>query len=100
MSKSSENASPGPGKYGTAKTSSDVVHGADALMEINAELIQECLHAVVQAGDAMLVGTSRDGGTLVIQMFSGDASDKLYASTAEELTLTLEGIREAASTSK
>lgn len=96
MSKSAKDISPGGGKYGNAATPTQEPHGAVILADIDADLLRDTLAEVLVSGDAMLWGTTRDGGAVVIQMFSGDASDKLYASTAGELEDKLRAVREVA----
>jgi hypothetical protein len=51
---------------------------------LDAKLIGELVQEVTRSGDAVLLGTSRDGGTLVITICSGDQRIKFYASSAEQ----------------
>lgn len=51
---------------------------------VSAQLIGELVQEVTRSGDAVLLGTSRDGGTLVITICSGDQRIKFYASSAEQ----------------
>jgi hypothetical protein len=56
------------------------------------------VHAVTRAGDAVLFGKSRDGGTLVITICAGDERIKFYASSREQAeSLLLELIHSAES---
>lgn len=92
MSKSSENVSPGGGKYQKAATSSGSAHGVEALQEVDPALLHSAVCAVLQAGDAVLLGTTRDGGAVAMQLYSGDSLDKLYCATLEELQDALRGV--------
>lgn len=96
MPKSAGNDSSGPGKYAKPSVSGGTVHGAEAFQDVDPLTVHTCLCAVLMAGDGILLGTTRDGGAVVIQMFSGDATDKLYASTALELEDVLQGIQDVA----
>jgi hypothetical protein len=50
---------------------------------------------VVDAGDAVIVGSTRDGGAVCITVLSGDDREKLYASSEEELGRICEALLDA-----
>ena len=45
----------------------------------------EAMDAVFKAGNAMLIGHTRDGGSLVITLLAGTMRFRTYCSTSEEL---------------
>lgn len=96
MSNSADGDSPKPGKYDRTKGQGKVPHGAEAFGELDPALVHQAITAVIRAGDAILVGTTRDGGAVAMQLYSGDALDKLYGATAEELAEVLQGVYDAA----
>lgn len=96
MSKHSEPESNGGGKYSQFSGKSPDAHGAQALAEVDTLLLAQAVVAVLTVGDAILFGTTRDGGAVAMQLFSGTELDKLYGATQEELTDRLRGIVEAA----
>lgn len=96
MSKDSKPDSSGVGKYGGVRPKGTGPYGAEALGEVDADLLREALTAVLTAGDAILLGTTRDGGAVAIQAYSGDQIDKLYGSSVVELEVVLSGVRDAA----
>lgn len=85
MSKKQESESSGPGKYGHSNNAVGSAHGVEALENLDSVALADMVNAVVGAGDAVQLGLSRDGGTVVITLYSEGAVDKVYASTTEEL---------------
>lgn len=57
--------------------------------EVSAPLIGELVGAVTRDGAAILLGTTRDGGALVVTVCAGDERIKFYASTPEEVASML-----------
>lgn len=53
--------------------------------EISAPLIGELVGCVTRDGDAILLGTTRDGGAFAITVCSGDERIKFYARSSDEL---------------
>jgi hypothetical protein len=96
MPRHSKPDSTGPTRYGSSQSTAGDARGAAALALTTAELLRETVTAVLNAGDAILIGTTRDGGAVAIQLFSGDRVDRLYAATLEELQETLQGVLLAA----
>jgi hypothetical protein len=97
MSKHAEKDSSTPGRYAKSLGSVDGAHGAVALSLCGAQEIQDALVAVLIVGDAVLFGTTRDGGAVVMTLFSGESTDKVFASTVEDLQEAFSGIVAAAS---
>jgi len=96
MSKDSGSDSSGPGKYANSETGASHVLGAHALDALDSVVLQDVISAVLHTGDAIQFGLTRDGGAVVITMYSEGALDKVYAATQEELQMKLEGIQVAA----
>lgn len=96
MPKSSQNDLPTDGKYAPKTTGATGPRGAAALDQVEAELVRTAIVAVLTAGDAILLGTTRDGGAVAMQLYSGDNIDKLYGSGTGELSTLLQGLVEAA----
>lgn len=92
MPKNSEPASTGAGKYARSKMDAGNVHGAEALADISATVMRDAIAAVLTQGDAILLGCTRDGGAVAIALYSGEAVDKMYASTPEEVQELFQGI--------
>lgn len=51
----------------------------------DAELLQNAVDAVVEAGAALLLSRTSDGGALVLQVWATEARYKLYPATVTEL---------------
>ncbi len=64
--------------------------------EVHAGAVLDALDAVQSAGDALLLGATRDGGALVITVCSGDQRHKFYPTSTEECEATLLDITNAA----
>ena len=98
MPKNSDTSSSGPGKYENSGRGADDAHGADALDMCDSAVVLDTIGAVLHAGDSIQFGTTRDGGAVVIQLYSEGAIDKLYAASQEELEHKLQAIQETAQT--
>lgn len=97
MSKSVEGSSSGRGRYGRSRNESETARGVAALETLpDAELTGAVL-AVLRAGDAVALGTTRDGGALAITTFSGGMAEKFYASSDLEIHDLLMMLERAAS---
>lgn len=44
------------------------------------------IDSVIETGDAIIIGRTRDGGAIAVTLISGDEREKLYASDDEELS--------------
>lgn len=53
--------------------------------EVGGDGLIACLDAIQSAGDALLLGTSRDGNVLIATVCSGDERTKFYAKSASEM---------------
>lgn len=73
----------GSGK--TTRYSRDVPTEAPRWGDVDGGRLCDALDALQSAGDAALLGTTRDGGTLVLTVCSGDERVKFYARTATEM---------------
>jgi hypothetical protein len=73
------------GAFGGAK--SRVASGsAKALIEgVSGAQWQNVLSSVLGSGSALMVGTTRDGSTVVLTLFQGEDRGKVYATTLAEL---------------
>ena len=60
--------------------------------DISQPLIGEVVQAVTRGGDAILLGTTRDGGALVLTVCSGDQRVKFYSSTELEAAAMLQKV--------
>jgi len=70
--------------------------GVQALQALKPALVHGMVCAVLGQGDAVLFGTTREGGAIMLQLFSGEESDKLYASSLEELEELVKGVEAVA----
>jgi hypothetical protein len=98
MSKSAAPDSTGPTRYGNLRGGAGNAHGAEALAEADSSVLLTAIASVLLAGDAILFGTTRDGGAVAMQLFSGDTTDKVYAASRPELEDALRAITAAATT--
>lgn len=64
--------------------------------DVDAVSILDALDACQSAGDALLLGATRDGGALVITVCSGDERFKYYPTSASDAEETLVDITKAA----
>ena len=64
--------------------------------DVDSGYIQDALDALQSAGDALLLGASRDGSVLVATVCSGDERVKFYAKSPQEMDKHLVDIKEAA----
>lgn len=64
--------------------------------EVSLPLIGEVVGAVTRDGAAILLGTTRDGGALVITVCDGDQRIKFYASSSEEVSSMMSRVLAAA----
>lgn len=76
-------------KYRNSKPS-----GSMDWADCDATLLCATVSAIVLDGDAVLLGGTRDGGTLVLTLISGDDRLKFYAKSAEEMNGHLQEIRD------
>jgi hypothetical protein len=53
------------------------------LAHVDPVLLASMLRSVIQEGDAVLLGLTRDQGALCLQLLSSDCSDKFYDATPE-----------------
>lgn len=60
--------------------------------EVSQPLIGEMVGAVTRDGSAVLLGTTRDGGALVVTVCAGDERAKFYASSLEEVASMMQNI--------
>lgn len=60
--------------------------------EVSYPQIGEMVAAVTRDGSALLLGTTRDGGALVVTVCAGDERIKFYASTAEEVASMIQNV--------
>jgi hypothetical protein len=98
MSKHSESDSAGARKYGHSNNASGTAHGAEALIALDSVALADVVNAVVGVGDSIQFGVTRDGGAVVITLYSEGGIDKVYASTTEELQDKFQEIEAAATT--
>lgn len=73
------------------------VKGSVTWDELDPQLLIDTVTAVVGDGCAILLGASRDGGTLVVTICDADERIKYYAATASEMNGHLSAIYETAS---
>lgn len=59
---------------------------------VDAALLLDAVRAITSAGDAVLLGVTRSGGTLVCTVCSGEERLKLYATSVEEMEQHLKGL--------
>jgi hypothetical protein len=64
--------------------------------DVDAVTILDALDACQSAGDALLLGATRDGGALVITVCSGDERFKYYPTSILEAETTLVDITKSA----
>jgi len=98
MSKRADNDLHGPGKYAPNGVATGAVHGPAILDDLEPGVLLNAIRAVLVVGDAILFGTTRDGGAVAMQLYSGEDIDKIYAATLPALEDALRGITFAAST--
>lgn len=67
-------------RYSGARSTSPVRWG-----ECDGSAVIACMDALQSAGDALLMGCSRDGNVLIITVCSGDERVKFYAKSAKEM---------------
>lgn len=63
------------------------------LTTINPKLLAAAISGIVAAGDAAVIGSTRDGGAVVITVLSGTDKHKFYAANQGELEDNLNLIR-------
>jgi hypothetical protein len=56
--------------------------GGSLVLEINPELVGELVQQVLNVGDALLFGVTRDGGSIRVILMSGDEKVSHYLSDA------------------
>ena len=64
--------------------------------EVSSSMIGEIVGAVTRGGDAILFGTTQDGGALVITICSGSERIKFYGSTEAEISTMMQRVLAAA----
>lgn len=92
MSKQEEDSARNPAKYTRARRLAGSAHGVEALENVDAVVLQDCVDSVLGAGDAIAFGVTKDGGAIAITIYSDGEAEKLYGGSTEELTELLEGI--------
>jgi hypothetical protein len=60
--------------------------------QVTGSLIWELIAVATAEGDAVMLGASRDGGTLVLTVMSGNERPKFYATTAQAMDAHLTNI--------
>jgi hypothetical protein len=80
----------GSGKW--TKYQRNYVKGDADWAKVDEALILAALSSVTAEGAALLFGTTRDKGALVLTVCDGDERVKLYASTREEMNEHLRSI--------
>jgi hypothetical protein len=70
--------------FGASKTNRD---GAELAEIVN---IGQVLDWICQAGDAILLSSTSDGGAIVVTILSGDSREKAYAGSQAELQATFD----------
>jgi hypothetical protein len=66
----------------------------------DASELLEAVHACTEAGDAIMFAKSRDGGVLVVTLYSGDERIKFYWSNQLEVSAGLQRITNDAGTAQ
>lgn len=92
MSQSADGSSNSGSKYTRSRRGSGSAHGARALAECSPALLQSTIVSVLESGDAITLGTTRDGGAVSIALYSDGVVEKLYGASLEELTMLLEDV--------
>lgn len=64
--------------------------------EADPDALWRAIIAATEAGDAIMLGKTRDGGALVLTILSGNDRVKQYAHDAEEIAELLREVRAAA----
>lgn len=64
--------------------------------DVDGGRLTDMLDALQSAGDAALLGASRDGMVLVLTVCSGDERTKFYAKTAEEMDVHVAAVEASA----
>ncbi len=77
-------------KYGKVLASKGHSSIKTDVLNIPAEYWRDAVLAVLLAGDAVLLGTTRDGGAVVMTIMEGDRRHRQYFSDATELMASLQ----------
>jgi len=96
MPKSSEKPSGSIDRYERRGVSQESVRGVKALAETPPVMCHQCVVAILTAGDAVLFGTTRDGGAIAVQVMAGTEVAKFYASSQDEVQELLQELAIAA----
>lgn len=79
-------------KYGFVQTNGSKPASWDG---VSPEIVGEAVLAVLDAGDAMMVSTTSDGGAVRITLFEGDSKHSTYVHTPTELEAVMRGIAQS-----
>jgi hypothetical protein len=66
--------------------------------EVDQSLLAQAVCEITRDGDAILLGSTRDGNSLVLTVCSGDQRIKFYATSADEANSTLREVIKTAQT--
>lgn len=81
---------------GIARLRGDATKPSDGLLLLGGHSeLGEVLDGLLETGDAVIIGRTRDGGALCFTILSGSEREKLYAGTTVELEALLDAIRAA-----
>ena len=65
--------------------------------EADAELVRNCIEAIITDGDAVMFGQTSDGGALSVSVYSGGARQQFYCTNLDQIQNLLVELRRAAS---